>query len=117
MNSRFMPVRSYPRLPLSVGTFASATDILEKAVFKLSAHDQMFLSRYSPPHTLRYRDGAIVDEMPEGGVFRLDKYKAQVGLDYNRITLFVTSQKHEGMIVTCIVFFMLCMSRYALSSI
>lgn len=92
MDYRLKPVRSFTRLPITVNSEANSSDILLRAITKLEAHDQKFLTNHPPPHTLLYPDGKVVNKLPENdSAFWLDKYKEQAGKDYSRITFYVAS--------------------------
>jgi hypothetical protein len=96
MDGKLRPVRSCQRLPVVVNKADGRAEVLEKGIAKLSAHDQHFLLQHPAPHTLLYKDGSEVDELPEGGTFSVERYKEQIGKEFSRVILYIASQSNIG---------------------
>jgi len=89
MDSSGRPIRG-SRVVICISKTSNAATVLSAAVAKFAAHDWKFDA--SQPWTLRYPDGTLVQQLPEGnGVFRLDEYKQQVMKEYGRITLYISA--------------------------
>jgi hypothetical protein len=80
-------------LPLKLSRSADSEDILKLAVAKHSVHNSNEVIRASPTcYKLLYGDGTVVDKLKESDEdFTLEKYKAELGKPYSRITLFLCS--------------------------
>lgn len=76
------------RLPIVVPKNSNYHSILEKAVEKYKAFNRKFDAEQQ--HVLVYEDGSDAQLMPGGkNFFQLDNYKAEVGKDFKRITLYL----------------------------
>ena len=76
------------RLPIVVAKTSNYHTILEKAIEKQKAFNRKFDT--DKEHVLVYEDGSHAQLMPGGkSFFQLDNYKAEVGKDFKRITLYL----------------------------
>lgn len=74
---------------IAVPKTADADVILNEACRKFATHDKNF--RSSDKWSLHYKDGSIVDELPEGGgSFRLMDYREQLSVDYQKVVLYIS---------------------------
>lgn len=78
-------------LPIFVPVTATANLIKEKAVRKHANHDRMIHEGLD--YALLYQDGSEVINLPgTTDPFVLEKYKEDLGRNYNRITLFIANK-------------------------
>lgn len=77
------------RLPISLSRNATYAQILEKGVEKWKVFDRKFNGEDS--YALLYEDGSYARFMPGSfkDFFNLEKYKAELGKDFKRITLYL----------------------------
>jgi hypothetical protein len=88
MDHRCRVVRG-DRHVISVPKNADSADILNEACRKFAAHDKKF--GLSDKWTLRYKDGTIVDRLPEGGgPFTLIEYRNQLSRDFQKMVLYIS---------------------------
>lgn len=89
----FKPCRG-KSLPLKVSKDASAEHLLGEALKKRAAYDRSF--RNDLTYKLCYPDGTEVVYLPGGEEpFTLEKYKDDLGRNYNRINFFLWPLKEE----------------------
>jgi len=79
------------RVSIDIAASASAGDILQQAVSKISAHNSNVYS--STVTLLLYPDGKQVQSLRESGEpFTLKGYRDELSRDYQRIILYVSDE-------------------------
>ena len=82
-------------LPLKINKQSNASEVFEAALEKRKKHDRTF--RKDREYKLLYPDGQIVNNLP--GIdepFTLMKYKEDIGKQFARITLYLSSTLEQG---------------------
>lgn len=78
-------------LPVKVPPSASAEMIKVKAVRKHTSHDKSLHDGFE--YVLLYPDGSQVEKLPgTNDPFVLEKYREDIGKNYNRITLYISTK-------------------------
>ena len=90
MDEQLRP-RRVQRQSVRVLSVATASEIIDAAVLKMSCHNRHFDKEVK--YKLCYPDGKVVHVLPETEeIFTLERYKEQIMKDYSKISLYLATE-------------------------